>query len=355
MNPLIQVSAAQLRAFLTAVLANYPLQSEAATAITDHLVQANLWGMDSHGLQQIMGYDKSLRSGRINPQPKLHIQTDRPTMIRIEADRAPGQYAGQIAMQQAITKAQEMGMAVVGVTNSNHFGMAGYYTRMAAAAGMIGFATSDTNVVDLAPYGGKEARLGNNPFSWGIPNGDMPIVLDMAAGTVSGGKIKHFGYQGLPIPPEWGLTAAGETTSEAQAVAVNQAASPKGAGMALVADLLCGPLLGTAAALFKTKSRHDRMNGTGHFFWVMDLAVWSDPEEFAERVGDAIATLKQTPRLDPQQPIYFPGELEVVTEQTRIHQGIPVPYALIQDLARHFGPDLVNQHLTPDLSISINA
>lgn len=352
MNPPIQVSASQLRAFLTAVLANYPLQSEAATAITEHLVQANLWGMDSHGLQQIMGYDKSLRSGRINPQPKLHIQTDRPTMIRIEADRAPGQYAGQIAIQQAIKKAQEMGMAVVGVTNSNHFGMAGYYTRMAAAAGMIGFATSDTNVVDLAPYGGKEARLGNNPFSWGIPNGDMPIVLDMAAGTVSGGKIKHFDYQGLPIPPEWGLTAAGETTSEAQAVAVNQAASPKGAGMALVADLLCGPLLGTAAALFKTKSRHDRMNGTGHFFWVLDLSVWSDPEEFAERVGDAIATLKQTPRLDPQQPIYFPGELEYVTEQTRSQQGIPVPYALIQDLANHFGSDLVTQHLAPDLSLS---
>lgn len=174
MNPPIQVSAAQLRAFLTAVLANYPLQPDAATAITDHLVQANLWGMDSHGLQQIMGYDKSLRSGRINPQPKLHIQTDRPTMSRIEADRAPGQYAGQIAMQQAITKAQEMGMAVVGVTNSNHFGMAGYYTRMAAAAGMIGFATSDTNVVDLAPYGGKEARLGNDPFPGASLTGTCP-------------------------------------------------------------------------------------------------------------------------------------------------------------------------------------
>lgn len=347
MNPLIQVSASQLRAFLTAVLASYPLPPEAVTAITDHLVQANLWGIDSHGLQQIIGYDKSLRSGRINPQPQLQTQKHRPTLIRIEADRAPGQYAAQIAMEQAIQQARKMGMAVVGVSNSNHFGMAGYYTRMAAAAGMIGFATSDTNVVDLAPYGGKEARLGNNPFSWGIPNGDTPIVLDMAAGTVSGGKIKHFGYRGLPIPEEWGLTTQGETTSEAQAVAVNQAASPKGSGMALIADLLCGPLLGTAAALFKTKSKHDYMNGTGHFFWVMDLSVWSEPEEFAERVGDAIASLKQTPCLDPQQPIYFPGELEHVTGQTRSQQGIPVPYALIQDLENRFGSDLVAQYLTP--------
>jgi len=280
---------------------------------------------------------------------------DRPILIRIEADRAPGQYVAQIAMEQAIKQARKMGLAVVGVSNSNHFGMAGYYTRMAAAAGMIGFATSDTNVVDLAPYGGKEARLGNNPFSWGIPNGETPIVLDIAAETVSGGKVKHFSYQGLSIPSKWGLTTAGETTAAAQSIAVNQATSPKGSGMALIADLLCGPLLGTAAALFKTQSRHDLMNGTGHFFWVMDLSVWSDPEEFAERVGDAIATLKQTPRLDPEQPIYFPGELEVVTEQTRAQQGIPVPYALIQDLEHHFGSDLVAQYLTPALLLSLTS
>lgn len=351
MTATLTVSTDQLRTFLTAVLGKYDLNPEATSAIIEHLVQANLWGIDSHGLQQIIGYDKSLSSGRINPQPHLKIHVDRPTIMRIEADRAPGQYAAQLAMEQAIGQARQVGMAVVGVTNSNHFGMAGYYTRMAATAGMLGFATSDTNVVDLAPYGGKEARLGNNPFSWSIPYGDTPIVLDMAAGTVSGGKIKHFGYQGLPIPSQWGLTITGKTTAIAQEVAVNQADSPKGAGMALIADLLCGPLLGTAAALFKTKSIHDAINGTGHFFWVLDLSVWSNPAEFSQRVGDAISSLKQTPRLDPQQPIYFPGELEHLTEQIRAEQGIPLPLALIQDLAHHFGSEVVNQSLAPDLSL----
>ncbi|NJK29245.1 MAG: Ldh family oxidoreductase [Acaryochloris sp. RU_4_1] len=352
MTQSITVTPAQLRTFLTAVLGHYDLRPAAASALIDHLVQANLWGIDSHGLQQIIGYDQSLRSGRINPQPCLQIHRDRSTMIRIDADRAPGQYAAQVAMTEAIAQAHQVGIAVVGVTNSNHFGMAGYYTQMAAVAGMVGFATSDTNVVDLAPYGGKTACLGNNPLAWGIPYGPTPIVLDMAAGTVSGGKVKHFGYQGLPIPSDWGLTATGEPTDIPQAVAVNRAASPKGSGMALVADLLCGPLLGTAAAMFKTKSIHDGLNGTGHFFGVLDVAVWCDPEVFAAEVGRAIATLKQTPRLDPDQPLYFPGELAYLTEKTRTEQGIPLPVALVQALANHFGLECVKRHLAPDLSLS---
>ncbi|NJS38775.1 MAG: Ldh family oxidoreductase, partial [Rhodobacteraceae bacterium] len=99
------------------------------------------------------------------------------------------------------------------------------------------------------------------------------------------------------------------------------------------------------------KSIHDGLNGTGHFFGVLDVAVWCDPEVFAAEVGRAIATLKQTPRLDPDQPLYFPGELAYLTEKTRTEQGIPLPVALVQALANHFGLECVKRHLTPDLSL----
>ncbi|MDY7024477.1 MAG: Ldh family oxidoreductase, partial [Cyanobacteriota bacterium] len=303
----VTVSVAELKHFFDRVFAPYNLLPDAADAIKHHLIQANLWGVDSHGLQQIIGYDKSLKSGRINPQPQLKIDNTRPTLIRIDADRSPGQYAAKIAMEQAITQAKQFGLAAVGVTNSNHFGMAGYYTRMAAIAGMIGFATSDTNVVDLAPYGGKAARLGNNPLSWGIPCGDRPIVLDMAAGAVSGGKIKHFAYQGLPIPMGWGLTAEGQATPDPHQSAVNLSASYKGSGLALIADLLCGPLLGTTTALFKNKAIHNQANGTGHLFWVIDVEAWTDRTTFEQEVQQLISALHETPRLDPDQPIYYPG------------------------------------------------
>lgn len=338
-----KISAESLHSFLDSVLSPYQLQEEVAGALKTHLVEANLCGMDSHGLQQIIGYVKSLQSGRINPQPQLRVNSERPTMIRIDGDRSPGQYAGQVAMDTAIAAARQFGMAVVGVTNSNHFGMAGYYTRMAAEAGMIGFATSDTNVVDLAPYGGRKAKVGNNPISWGIPTGTpQPVILDMAAGTVSGGKVKHFAYQGLPIPLGWGLTEAGEPTDDPKQVVVNLPASYKGSGLAFVADLLCGPLLGSAAAMFKNKAIHDGANGTGHLFWVLDVEAWTNREEFEQQVQSAIASLKQTPRLDPNQPIYYPGELEAMTRQERLLTGIPIPQALIDNLAAYFGEDCVS-------------
>lgn len=334
-----------LHDFLDEVLSPYQLRKEVATAVITHLVEANLCGMDSHGLQQIIGYVKSLRSGRINPQPQLRVNAERPSIIQIDADRAPGQYAGQVAMETAIARSRQFGIAVVGVSNSNHFGMAGHYTRMAAAAGTIGFATSDTNVVDLAPYGGRQAKLGNNPISWGIPTGtDRPVVLDMAAGAVSGGKVKHFAYQGLPIPLGWGLTREGELTGEPQQVAVNLPASYKGSGLAFVADLLCGPLLGTAAAMFKNKAVRDGANGTGHLFWVLDVAAWRNREEFEREVRNAIASLQETPRLDPNQPIYYPGELEMIAREKRASEGIPVPTALIDDLAAYFGEACVSKH-----------
>ena len=335
------VSVDQLELFFDNVLAPYDVLPDIANAIKHHLIQANLWGVDSHGLQQIIGYDKSLKSGRINPQPQLNIDNSRPSLIHIDADRSPGQYAAKIAMEQAIIQAQKLGMAAVGVTNSNHFGMAGYYTRMAAMAGMIGFATSDTNVVDLAPYGGKIAKLGNNPLSWAVPCGDRPIVLDMATGAVSGGKIKHFAYQGLPIPMGWGLTTEGEMTANPHQSVVNLPASYKGSGLALIADLLCGPLLGTTVALFKNKAIHDKANGTGHFFWVIDVGVWTDRSVFEQEVQQAISALHETPRLDPDQPIYYPGELEELTQKQRLQFGIPIPVTLLESLEQHFGLKVV--------------
>ncbi len=348
MADFIFVSVAALHQFFDQVLAPYGLLSDVANALKDHLIQANLWGIDSHGLQQIIGYDKSLQSGRINPRPQITIARDRPTLIRVDADRSPGQYAAKVAMERAIVQAQQYGMAMVGVTNSNHFGMAGYYTRMAAAAGMIGFATSDTNVVDLAPYGGKVAKLGNNPVSWAIPCGDRPLVLDMAAGAVSGGKIKHFAYQGLPIPMGWGLTATGEVTADPQQSVVNLPASYKGAGLALIADILCGPLLGTTTAMFKTKAIHDAANGTGHFFWVLDVAAWTDRSAFEREVQQAIGALHATPRLDPDQPIYYPGELEELTQAERSQTGIPIPVSLLETLRQYFGSDILGSIDSPD-------
>ena len=335
-----------LHNFLIQILKPHSLSPEAQTTLINHLIEANLCGIDSHGLQQIIGYDKSLQSGRINPKPQIKIIDERPSLIKIDADAAPGQYAAKVAMEMAIANARKTGIAVVGVTNSNHFGVAGYYTRMAAEMGMIGFATTDTNVVDLAPFGGSVAKLGNNAVSWGIPTGtNQPVIIDMAAGAVSGGKVKHFAYQGLNIPLGWGLTADGKPTNNPQEVAVNIPANYKGSGLAFISDLLCGPLLGTATAMFKNKAIHDAANGTGHLFLVMDVAAWTDIKQFEQEVQKALNSLKETPRIEAEEPIYYPGELEIITRKQRLENGIPIPMALIKTLSTHFGKNVVSEYL----------
>lgn len=335
----LRVPPERIDRFIGAILERHGVRADVAAAIRSHLVQAHLWGIDSHGLQQLIGYDRSLGNGRINPSPTLRFEATHGCLLRLDADRSPGQYATAEAMGRAIELARTTGMAAVGVTNSNHFGVAGIYTRMAAAAGMVGFATSDTNVVDLAPFGGTEARLGNNPLSWAIPCGDTPVVLDMAAGTVSGGRIRHFAYLGLPIPPGWGLDADGRDTLDPAASAVNAAGSPKGSGLAFLADLLCGPLLGTDAAMFKRKAVHDAANGTGHFLWVLDGTAWSGRADVEARVAAAIAGLKATPPSEAGQPVLYPGERESLTERERRRDGIPLPLGLLEALGEHFGAD----------------
>jgi len=338
----VRVPHERIGRFIEAALRPHQLRKDVAEAVREHLVQAHLWGVDSHGLQQLIGYERSLTSGRINPRPKLHFIPTHDCLLRLDADRSPGQYAAREGMQRAITAARRTGMAAVGITNSNHFGVAAKYTRMAAAAGMVGFATSDTNVVDLAPWCGVEARLGNNPLSWALPCGDTPVVLDMAAGRVSGGRIRHHAYRGLPIPPGWGLDASGHETLDPTTSVVNQAGSPKAAGLAFLADLLCGPLLGTAAAMFKQKSVHDADNGTGHFLWVLDVSAWTDGQAFEARVREALEGLKATPTMSPTDEVLPPGEPELRQERERRQTGIPLPVGLLEALADQFGEELVS-------------
>jgi LDH2 family malate/lactate/ureidoglycolate dehydrogenase len=341
-DALVRVPASRIDRFIAVALARHGLRDDVAAALRDHLVQAHLWGIDTHGLQQLIGYDRSLDSGRINPTPVLRFSATHACLLRLEADRSPGQYAAREAMRRAIEVARGTGMAAVGVSNSNHFGVAGMYTRMAAAAGMVGFATSDTNVVDLAPFGGKTARLGNNPLSWAVPCGDTPVVLDMAAGTVSGGRLRQFAYLGLPLPSGWALDAAGAPTDDPAAAAVNVAGSPKASALAFLADLVCGPLLGSAAAMFKSKAVHDAANGTGHLLWVLDVGAWNDRAVFEERVAEAIAALHDTPAAEPGGSVLAPGEPELRSERERRRTGIPLPRTLLADLADHFGAEALS-------------
>jgi LDH2 family malate/lactate/ureidoglycolate dehydrogenase len=334
----ISVKPENLRRFYRQVLDRFELAAAHRDAIIDHLIDAGLMGVDSHALQQIIGYTRSLTSGRIKRDAGPVIIKQEGNIMLIDGDGGAGQYVGKIAMQAAIAQAKKTGLALAGVYNSNHYGMAGYYTRMACAQGLIGFASSDTNVVDLAPYGGLRASVGNNPYSWGIPTGtDTPVVLDAACGSVSGGKIKDYGYRNVPLPAAWGLNRDGQASAVAADIIVNTADSFKSSGLALVLDLICGPLLGTLAACHKDKKIHNADNGTGHLFLAINPGVFTDVEKFYAEVEATLVNFKNTAAAAEDAPIYYPGEIEILNRRHREHNGIPIPSRLLEALKAEYG------------------
>jgi len=344
----IKVQASALESFLNKIFSTYPFNPEVKRSVVNHLLAANLYGIDSHGLQQVTGYKKSLESGRINPAPVISVLQESDSMMLYDGGGGPGQYVAEFVMQQTIKRAQTHGMSVAGIVNSNHFGVAGIFTRMAANADMIGFASSDTNVVDLAPFGGSVPKLGNNPLSWAIPtNLDFPLVLDMACAAVSGGKLRHNAYEGKEISLGLGLDASGSHTNNPAEIAFNLPGSFKAYGLAMIMDVICGPLLGTAASLFKKKSQLDAANGTGHFLMVINPATWGGIDHFKAEVTRLIRDIQQSPGLDSVEEILVPGELEYRHYLERSSKGIPLPESLIEDLRQIYGSDLLSILLAP--------
>lgn len=330
----------RLARFYRAALTPYDVSEANLAAISDHLIEANAIGMDSHGLLQIFGYVKSLSTGRIVGTADPTVVTRTAALISIDGHRAPGQRVGLLAMEAAIDLARATGVGLAVAKNSNHFGMAGHYTRIAAQRGFVAFATSDTNVADLAPYGGTQARLGNNPISWGVPTGGVPFVLDIATGVVSGGKVAHNAYLGRAIPEDWGLSATGFPVGSPQDFVVGRSPSHKLGGLALVADLLCGPLLGTASSYFKDKAIHDSDNGTGHLFLTIDPERFAGLADFEREAAECLKACKSSDVAPGVVEILYPGEMEERERAARADSGIPIPDALVGRIEEEFGRDI---------------
>ncbi len=334
----IHTTPSGLSKFLSAALGPYGLGDDELGAVIEHITEANLMGVDSHGLQQVPGYTRSLESGRIRPDAMPSVRSDQGSVLVLDGAGGFGHWVGKVAALKVVERARRTGIAAVACVNSNHFGMAGFYGRLATQAGMAAFVTSDTNVVDLVVGEQKRPRLGNDPICWAIPTGtEAPLVLDGAAGAVSGGKLRDHFWRGLPLATDWAVDAEGRPTQKAAVARYALAAGPKQWGLALVADLLCGPLLGTAAATFKDKAVHNGENGTGHLFIALNVAFFTPVDQFLAGVRALLDSLKQAG--PGETALHYPGELEWLTKKERLIGGIPIPVRLYEELSGIYGRD----------------
>jgi LDH2 family malate/lactate/ureidoglycolate dehydrogenase len=216
----------------------------------------------------------------------------------------------------------------VSVENSNHYGAAAFYPLMAAAEGMIGLTTTNGGGKNMAAYGGAEPIVGNSPLAFAAPAGDEPpIVLDMATGVVAAGKIGVAAMRGERIPLGWGLTAEGEPTDDPSRATIVLPLGPKGYGLAMMMDVLSGPLHG---AVMSVNTRPvpgrglERPSGCGHFFLALDVAAFTDLDAFRREIDEASRAVRRSRRQRGVERVYLPGEIEWRSRAERLERGIPL-------------------------------
>jgi len=327
------VSAAALSRFATEVFARAGLPRGDAALVAEVLVWANLRGVDTHGVLRIPRYVELIENGDMNPRPSLRIRTETPAAVLLEADRAAGPVAMMRGVAEAVRKARDAGIGLALVRATTHTAALGYYTLEIAKEGMAGIALAGSwpNVVY---HGSRAAGVSTSPISIAVPGGE-PVVLDMATSLVSMGKLNQAKKAGKPIPEGWALDAKGNPTTDPQAAHTPlPMGGAKGSGLSFMVECLASliasnPLLAESLEDTPEGARH-RQNG---FVMAIDLAQFGDPESFRREVDRLVKSLKALPRAEGVEEILMPGERGARTREERARDGIPLPAAVLGELA----------------------
>lgn len=341
----------QLEEFAARVFRRFGVPDEDASVAAAILASADLRGIDTHGIARLEAYYGLLKTGRINPRAEVKIVRESPSTATIDGDNGLGLVVGPKANEIAMQKADEVGTGWTAVSNTNHYGIAGWYVIEALRRDQIGWSMTNTSRI-VAPLWGIERMLGTNPIAIAFPGKEEPpIVIDMATCAAAFGKIEHAVRKGEPIPEGWAIDKDGAGTTDAHRMVDGGAMLPlgserdrgghKGYCLAAMVDLLCGPLSGAnwgpntpAFALSHPDPGRQVGKGIGHFFGAMRIDAFIDPDEFKRQVDDWIRTFRATRPAPGTDGPLIPGDPEREAEALRRKDGIPLIAPVVDDLRR---------------------
>ena len=325
-----------LKQYVSAVYETAGVPQQDAALVADSLVQADLWGHQSHGVLRTRWYLERLRTGVTSAVTKPLTPIDGGALSVIDGNNGVGQVLAKHAMMDGVARAKKHGLGAVAVRNSNHFGTVMYFTRMAAQNGCVAFMTTNGGPA-MAPWGGIRKRLGTNPWSIAAPVGDGdPLMTDMANTAVARGKIYLAQQRHERIPEGWALAADGSpTTDPAAAIAgiILPMAQHKGYAIATAMDVLAGVLSGSGFLDTVNGPYHyDKKGNVGHFLFVLNIEAFMARADFDQRMMEFVARLKQVPLAEGVNEIFYPGEIEANTDRTNRKHGIALPDETLADL-----------------------
>jgi LDH2 family malate/lactate/ureidoglycolate dehydrogenase len=335
----IYVNADRVRQQSYNILRAWGQSEEHASISADILTETDLRGIDSHGLSMLPVYQEQLAT-KLNMKPNIRIVRETPVSALIDADRGLGHVPGHMGMSKAIEKAKAIGVGIVTVRNSAHYGAAGYYTDMAARAGLIGISMTSSRGLAMVPTFGAEPVYGTNPISVAAPaRRNAPFNLDMATTTVAVGKLKLKWLNNKPLPTGWALDEEGKPLTDAKRAfelkkitplgGTRELGSHKGYGLAAVVNILSATLSGAAFQPLRLQ-REDPAgpDNIGHFFMAFDPKLFRDEGEFENDMDEMLDWLRQVKPTDPAQPVLVPGDPEYQEKAERSAKGIPIPEKL---------------------------
>ena len=307
-----------------------------ARDVADVLIDADLTGKGTHGVSRLPVYLQRLREGLVSRRNEVRIVREGPSSLVIDAGNTLGATVGKFAMEACIQRAGETGCCFATVRASNHFGAAGYYARMASDRDMIGFVC--TNLTGkIAPWGSVEPFLGTNPIAVAAPSGGLPVVLDMTPTTVALGKLILAQKLGQSIPLGWALDKDGNPTTDparGREGSLLPIGGPKGSGLALVVDILCGVLSGAGyGPHLHDLYTMDAPQGIGHFVGAIDIAHFLEVDRFKETLSAMIAEIKGLRKAEGVREIWIPGERSLRQGERSRREGIELPEPVYEELA----------------------
>jgi hydroxycarboxylate dehydrogenase B len=333
-EPEIRIAPAPLERFVDKVFVRLGCTQPEARAIAAHLVDANLTGHDSHGVQHVKGYVQHVHAGRVMAGRALEPVIERGSYALYDCGRGFGQWLGLEAVERGVALARAHGIGMLALRNCGHLGRLGAWPERAASSGIasLHFLNANGPAVSMVPFGGTDRRMGSNPIAFGMPagEGERPVILDMATTQYAIGKVSVARNKGAKLPTQSIRRPTGELSDDPAHFfgpplgAMLAVGGHKGYGLAVFNELLAGALTGSGTADPEKEPFGSGPVLSNMFSIYIDPAVFGPPAELAKSVAALRRSITASPPADPEKPVMLPGDPEANQRAARRQRGIPL-------------------------------
>ena len=315
----------EMKAEFIRVLNKYGITGEKAELSATLYVNASRDGIYTHGLNRFPKFIKSIENGSVDVNAEAEKVESLGMLERWDGHRGPGNLNAHKCMSRAIELAHQNTIGVVALRNTNHWMRPGNYGMMAVEEGCIGILWTNT-VPNMPPWGGRDARLGNNPVVFAVPNGDAPVLLDVAMSMFSYGKLESYARQNRELPVVGGLNKEQQMTTNAAEILETHQCLPigywKGSGLSLMLDVVASALSGGRTS--KEVGELPTETELSQVFIAIDIKNMPDGEAFAARLRDTLEDMQTSTPVDAERPVYYPGQNMMRLRRENMEKGIPV-------------------------------